>query len=337
MNVFIKSFNRPYYLDRCIQTILLNIIDVDLSIIVLDDGTNPKYLERIKEKYPSVEIRLSPFYKEKVNKIEKFVLEGEKIDEMEIPTQFWLSNIANNNEEYFIVLEDDIWVTDKIETRAMIDLMESQNMCMIKLFYFGNPRLISGKLNSVSAYVNEIKPKLVTKNEFLFKNLYLGNPFKIWSILNRFNIKNNGIINYYTIYNVAGAIFSKKYYSHLWKDFSGVVNEDEQLKKALNFYKTEKSVKYGVSKKDVLNTSFTSSATNVFRGIDFNPFIYNDVMNKAWYAGDLDPMSGYPHDILESDIKSLLKKNKNKLASVEEWDKWVNRFKDQYQKIGFSV
>jgi hypothetical protein len=48
-------------------------------------------------------------------------------------------------------------------------------------------------------------------------------------------------------------------------------------------------------------------------------------------------VSGYPQDILEGDIKSLLNKSKNKLASVEEWEKWVNRFKDQYQKIGFSV
>jgi len=337
MNVFIKSFNRPYYLDRCIQTVLLNIIDIDLSIIVLDDGTNPKYLDRIKEKYPNVSIQLSPFYDEKVNKIQNFVSGGEIIKELEIPTQFWLSNIVKNSGDYFMVLEDDIWVTNKVDIPLTLNLMESHNMCMLKLFYFNNKRLISGKLTEISSDINTIKPSLLIKNEFLFKFFLLGNPFKIWSILNRFNIKKTSLINYYTIYNVAGAIFSKKYYSHLWKDFSGKVNENEQLIKALSFYNTEKSSTYGVVKSDVLNTSFTSSATNVFAGVDFNPFIYNDLMNKAWYDGELDPMSGYPNDILESDIMKVLNKNKNQLASISEWEKWVSHFKDQYQKIGFSV
>jgi hypothetical protein len=337
MNVFIKSFNRPYYLDRCIQSVLLNVIDDNLSIIVLDDGTNPEYLKKIKDKYPSVEIKLSPFYKEKVNKIEKFITEGNTIGEMEIPTQFWLSNIVENKEDYFMVLEDDIWVTDKIYIDDTLKLLELHNLCMLKLFYFGSPRLISGKLTEISSTINEIKPSFLTKNEFLFKKILLGNPFKLWSILHRLNIKNKSIINYYTIYNVAGAIFSKKYYSHLWKDFSGTVNEGEQLIKALNFYNTKKNAKYGVVKKDVLNTSFSSSATNMFEGIDFNPFIYNDILNKAWFNGELDAMSGYPKDILEHDIKKILEKENIKSASAEEWNKWMNQFKDQYRGAGFQI
>lgn len=337
MNVFIKSFNRPYYLDRCIQSILLNVIDVDLSIIVLDDGTNPKYLKRIKEKYPSVEIKVSPFYDEKVAKIENFISHGVVIKEMEIPTQFWLSSIEKNKGDHFIVLEDDFWLTEKIDIHTTIKLMGLHNICMLKLFYFGNPRLISGKLINLSPTINEIKPIFFTTNEFLFKKFVLGNPLKFWSILDRFNVRNSSKINYYTIYHVAGAIFSKKYYSHLWKDFSGKVNEDAQLIKALSFYNTEKNVKYGVVKQDVLRTSFSSSATNMFEGVDFNPFIYNDILNKAWFNGELDAMSGYPKDLLESDIVKILEKNDNKLASVGEWNKWVNRFKDQYRQIGFKL
>jgi len=337
MNVYIKSFNRPYYLERCIQSILSNVVDSELSIIVLDDGTNPLYLEKIKGKYPAVEIRLSPFYTEKVNKIKKFLLEGEVIREMEIPTQFWLSNIAENKEDYFLLLEDDIWITEKLHTLEIASLMKLNNMCMLKLFHFDNPRLISGKLVEISPNVNLIRPKFFTNSVFLFKKLVLGNPLKIWSILKRFNVENRHVVNYYTIYNVAGAIFSTKYYSHLWKDFSGTVNENEQLIKALEFYNTEKTASYGVTTKDILSTSFSSSATNMFAEINFNPFIYNDLLNKAWYEGDFNPMSGYPKDILESDIEKILSKNQNNLASVSEWSKWVNRFKSQYQQIGFSI
>jgi len=337
MNVFIKSFNRPYYLDRCIQSILLNVIDNNLSIIILDDGTHPKYLQKVKDKYPNVKVKLSPFYDEKVNKIQKFISQGQVINEMEIPTQFWLASINENREKYFILLEDDFWFTERIYIDEIYNLLETNKLCILKLFSFGNPRLVSGKLKEISQSINEVKPSLLIKNEFLFKKFFAGNPFKIWSILHKLRIKNKNKINYYTIYNVAGAIFSKKYYSHLWDNFSGVVNEDEQLIKALNFYNTEKDVRYGVFKKDVVATSFSSSATNMFAGIDFNPFIYNDILNESWFTDELNPMSGYPKDILEDDIIKILNKNTDKLISVDNWLRWANRFKDQYKEIGFQI
>jgi hypothetical protein len=337
MNVFIKSFNRPYYLDRCIHSVLLNVTQKNLSIIVLDDGTNPKYLKKIKEKYSNVEIRRSPFYEEKVSKIDNYLTNGAVIQEMEIPTQFWLSNIIENKDDYFMLLEDDIWVTEKIILDDTIDLMRLHSMCMLKLFYFDNPRLVSGKLTAVSNSINLIQPKLFTKSEFLFKWLVLGNPFKIWSILRRFNVPNTHVVNYYTIYNVAGAIFSKEYYAYLWEGFTGKVKESEQLIKALRYNNAKKAIAYGVTKKDFLNTSFSSSATNTFAHIDFNPFHYNNLLNEAWYNGELDPMSGYPNDIPDIEIEKVLKKGNHKLASIGEWQKWVNQFKEQYQNIGFSV
>jgi hypothetical protein len=334
MNVYIKSFNRPYYLDRCIQSIHLNVIDENLSIIVLDDGTKPEYLERIKAKYTNVTVKISPFYKRKVEKIEKFISEGAVIKEMEIPTEFWLSNINYCKDDFFVVLEDDFWFTEKIDISATLTLMSSNNMCMLKLACFGNRRLVKGVLSNLSLDIDFLKPKFFIENVFLFKNLLLSNPLKIWSILGRFNIVNKYKINYYSIYHVAGAIFSKEYYNYLWMGFKGVVNEDAQLVKALDFYNKDKTTTYGVYKEDIIKTSFSSSATNTFAGINFNPFVYNDLLNKAWFDNELDSMSGYPNDILEKDVERILEKNKNELATIEEWHKWVNSFKDQYRKVG---
>lgn len=337
MNVFIKSFNRPYYLDRCIQSILLNVIDDNLSIIVLDDGTNPKYLKKIKENYPSVDIKLSPFYQEKVQKIENFILNGVALNEMEIPTQFWLSSIQENEEEYFIILEDDMWVSKKIDVCSIVKLMDLNNMCLLKLFYLGNTRLISGKITELSSQINEIKPSFLTRNEYLFEKILLKNPFKLWSILHHFKVKNLYKINYYTVYSVAGAIFSKKYYSHLWKDFSGTVNEHSQLVKALNFYNIEKNATYGVVKKDLIKTTFSSSATNMFANIDFNPFIYNNILNEEWYNEKLNSMDTFPNDISSKRIAEILQSKNEKLASVTNWNKWVDRFKNQYREVGFEL
>ena len=65
MDLLIKSFNRPYYLDRCIQSIYLNIHDNNFNIIVLDDGTPKKYLDKLLEKFPSITILKSDLYFEK--------------------------------------------------------------------------------------------------------------------------------------------------------------------------------------------------------------------------------------------------------------------------------
>ena len=68
-DIFIKSFNRPFYLDRCIAS-LHQYISGDFKIIVLDDGTPEKYLDKIRKKYPDTEIRLSENYEKKIKAID---------------------------------------------------------------------------------------------------------------------------------------------------------------------------------------------------------------------------------------------------------------------------
>ncbi len=56
MDILIKSFNRPYYLDRCIQSVKKFVVNSDYKIIVLEDGTPAKYLNKIIEKHPEVRL-----------------------------------------------------------------------------------------------------------------------------------------------------------------------------------------------------------------------------------------------------------------------------------------
>ena len=58
MDILIKSFDRPYYLDRCLKSIEM-FVQGDYSIKILDDGTPPAYLEKILLKYPLVQIERS--------------------------------------------------------------------------------------------------------------------------------------------------------------------------------------------------------------------------------------------------------------------------------------
>ncbi|MFV8270534.1 glycosyltransferase family A protein [Flavobacterium sp. GT2N3] len=337
MNIYIKSFNRPYYLDRCISSIINNVIDKDLRIIVLDDGTDAKYLKKIQEKYPLIIICLSNFYYEKLNKINNFLINKEPVGSLEIPTKFWLSHITSCKDEYMMVLEDDMWFTSPIIVKESLGLMKKHNMCILKMCYFRNKKLIAGELSAISDLVNRIEPKLISTNPFLFENLIVKNRLKIMSILMRFGLYNYGRkIEYYTIYNVAGAIYSKSYYDYLWEDFAGHVDEDQQLIRAVKFMK-DKSPNYGVFKNDVINTSFSSSATNMFSDIHFNVFEYNNILNEAWFQDNFDVWSNFPNDISEEQIKNILEKTDNTSANVVEWEKWMHRFKANYISVGHQI
>ena len=111
MEIFIKSFNRPYYLDRCLQSIE-NFVEGDFLIKVLDDGTPEKYLQKIKEKYPKVEIITSKNYQNKIAALAENLQSGKEIDGFTIPTNLWYK-AAKNASDYFMMIEDDVWFTTK--------------------------------------------------------------------------------------------------------------------------------------------------------------------------------------------------------------------------------
>ena len=120
MEIFIKSFNRPYYLDRCLQSIE-NFVDGDFVVKILDDGTPEKYLQKIKEKHPNVEILTSKNYQTKIIAIEENLKTGKEIDGFTIPTDLWY-NAAKNASEYFIMTEDDVWFTQKINVNNLQEI-----------------------------------------------------------------------------------------------------------------------------------------------------------------------------------------------------------------------
>ena len=69
MDILIKSFNRPYYLDRCIESIKKFAQNQDFKITILDDGTPQKYLDKIQQKHSEITILKSALYDEKSNAI----------------------------------------------------------------------------------------------------------------------------------------------------------------------------------------------------------------------------------------------------------------------------
>lgn len=114
MDLLIKSFNRPYYLDRCIQSIYLNVRDNDINIIILDDGTPKKYLDKLTNKYPAIKILKSDLYSEK----SKAIVNGDSNVNSKIPIDLWI-NAAEKASNYFLLIEDDFWFTKPIHLKKL--------------------------------------------------------------------------------------------------------------------------------------------------------------------------------------------------------------------------
>ena len=164
MDILIKSFNRPYYLDRCLFSIQKHSKHSYKRIVVLDDGTPKQYLNKIQEKYPHVEITTSDLYDEKSSNLTDSY-------NGKIPIDFWVES-AKNSSDYFLLLEDDFWFTKEFDFTYYEKIVFLKNIALFKLFWLGNQQLISGQNCIAENEYLLYKPNLTTLNPTLFKIIF---------------------------------------------------------------------------------------------------------------------------------------------------------------------
>ena len=337
MHIIIKSFNRPYYLDRCLQSIY-QYVTGDFTLRVLDDGTPPEYLKRIQEKFPAVQIALSPLYHDKVAAIERHVAGGKPFDQKIIPFDFWVKEVRNCS-DVFLLLEDDIWLTGLVSLTAFAAQMRANHFAMVKLSWLGNERLNQGKRAEVApiagAEVEEMVPKLPWGTQAVFLN-----RFRVRSVLYRTGLLKRFFksdferqLPLYTLYAVASAFFDKAYWLYLWPAGQTEAKEYEQLHKAAAWWRRTGS-RFAKSKQELTRTSFITSATNTFEGVNLDPYVLNHVLNQAWLRGDLDPMQSFPKDFGYDYLQPIIEAAGDDRASYPGWVEWAKRFKAQYRSFG---
>ena len=336
MDIIIKSFNRPYCLDRCIQSIRNFVVNSHYRIIILDDGTPEKYLKKISEKYSDITILKSFLYDEKVNSIEN---EGQNLN-LKVPIDLWI-DAAKNASDYFVLLEDDFWLTDYIALNDLEISLRNNNLQMLKLLWLGNPILISDNILKLESFFNIYEPNLYTRNPLLYKLIFIYNKFKVRKILSYFKIyKRSRALSYYSIYSVAGAIFKREYFLSLWENHANTIDEGLQLYNAVHFLNKNKDAAFGRTNKEVLKTSFLSAATNQhkdYEDVSINMLAFNKIINEAWYKEEFDAINNFSNDLNAEEIEKILKKENSISANSEEWKKWVERFKGQYTSFGCII
>lgn len=338
ISILIKSFNRAYYLDRAIYSLKKHLIG-NYSITVLDDGTPEKYIDKIQSKYPDVIIKTNKNALQKNKAIEDNILHGTEINGFKIPTNLWKDEVEKAS-EYFIMTEDDVWLTQDIDLESTIETMRQNEMSLLKVGWISN-REINAKYHTLPNNITAVEPSFFVGPRWLMKGVF-KNQYKIYSILYRLKVMDKEMLNEYWIMNsLLMGIYKRDYWLYLWKNIEGRVDEQAQIINATQWYRKNKDNKLNYGKFDDLrmNTTFISSATNSYHqyGIQCDINYFNHIMNSAWYKGEFDSLNSYPKDISEEYFIQFLEENYSERCTPENWKSWADKFKNQYRSQGVDV
>ena len=333
IDIFIKSFNRPFYLDRCLKSIE-HFVFGNYKITILDDGTPQKYLDKIKLKYPQIEILKSSNYTEKSSAI----ISGKDINGFQIPTDLWI-NAVKNASEYCIITEEDVWFTEPINIDDLVQKSNKHNISLLKLGWLGNQKDDQWiNIKSIDKEICSIYPKKLFLSSPMIMDWFFYNKLKFFTICYRLGIFDNYTkLKYWSLNSILMGFWQKDYWLYIWKDSQGIVDEKQQLRNAANYYKKHRQNSNFIARLKIekMKTTFQSSATNSYHkyGIDFDVNYFNHLMNEAWLNGHFDTMQNFPKDFSIEYFKEFLDEKIN----ITNFHHWVEEFKNQYKNLGCNV
>lgn len=339
VDILIKSFNRPFYLDRCIQNIFQN-VEGDFRITVLDDGTQGKYIDKLRKKYPSVSFQISSQAEEKQKAIAANLEKGAEIDGFKIPTDLW-KNAVSDAGNYVLVTEDDVWFTQNINLDAIVREMVQYKIPLVKLGWLGMKKDEAFCRNQkLTDNLNDFTPKGLFTSNKLVMDWLMFNKFKCFTVLYKLGMVDNTTKDkYWSINSILMGLYDKDYWLSIWSDAAGKVDEKQQLRNAAAWYHQNKKAIFAKTSEEVMKTTFQSSATGSYHEHDnrFDVNRFNYIINKAWFKDRFDAMENYPHDFSEAYIKMFLDKENHPDAKYSDWKAWAERFKNQYKNLGAEV
>lgn len=330
MDIYVKSFNRPYLLHRCIASIYHYLHGFNGTIVLLDDGTPQKYLDKIQQLYPEIKIKKSPFYDKKS---EAILLN--KVPEKIIPANFWREEVLKGSER-FVLIEDDMWFTNHIDFIDFSNQINDMQMDMVKLIWLQNRALISNVITTSTPFFNHTKPKVLTQNALLFDAVFRTNKWKLGSIAMRLIDHKAALLTYYQLYSVAGCVFSKSYYETCWKNDQQKVDELQQISQLL---RSKSTFKVGNSAHEFVRTSCKTAASLISKdhlGVSVDIFKINRLLNERWLQDDHYVITDFQNNISSQWIERIILEDAGEHL-LNKWKQWYTAFVLSYRKIGCKV
>ncbi|PZP50923.1 MAG: hypothetical protein DI598_04445 [Pseudopedobacter saltans] len=315
IDVVIKSYNRAYLLDRTIYSVLFFAKNIG-DIIVLDDGTPEIYLTHLKSKYPNIIVKQSNVNLDSNTKSAP-------------PVQFWKQEIDKCS-RYVLLLEDDIWLNQEVDFAELEFFLGDNKIDFFKLKWWGNDRMISGEFVQEKDKKNgRLIPKLNFLSEVLVTNrYYIHTIARLLKI-----IPQDYFLSLYTIYDVAGQVFSKDYYNYVWPDSQISIEEMIQLGLGAKYFRLHKDRNVGRSLHEMCSTTFCSSSVGKIEKYGFNMDDYNDIWNKNWKEGKLNSLYQFPMDFTLGYLKQFLTSSEN----VDKWENWSISWRKHFIELGSDL
>jgi hypothetical protein len=341
MDVVIKSFNRPCYLDRCLCSIKHHVRGVQ-SIRVLDDGTPAVFLEEIKRRHPEVQIICSALYAKKSHYVEQYSsnISAAPEEMSAIPWDLWRSTILGVSKRFFL-LEDDQWCVKPIDFRIISGVMESNSCALVRLSQTKCPAFDAGVVSRLSSEVYRVNPwYLKNRMRSMFYYHYTRNTCRMQGMLRRLGVSTEEWrLNAYAVYVVCGAIFDRDYWLDVICEAGSQVDEQRQLIRALRWAKSHKDATFARMESDCIMTTFRSSASSrkIDESVGFDMMLFNNILNKLWLAGEIDPSAGMPGDFPVDLMLSVLVNAREARCAPERWSDWCCKFAEPFKRIGCTV
>ena len=336
-DILIKSFNRAFYLDRCLKSIKTYVTG-NYKVTILDDGTPQKYLDKIQKLHPEVTILKSKNYKDKEQAIKDNLEQRKEINGFQIPTKLW-RNAVQEASEYFIITEDDVWFTENVDIDQLRENAENYNISLLKLGWLSNTKDLQWvDKESINDTLDSIYPKELFLSNPLVMDWFFYNKFKFFSLLFKLKLVDNETpLKYWALNSILMGFWKKEYWLYVWKDSFGKVDEKQQLRNASVYYRKHRNNRNFIAhlKKESMKTTFQSSATNSYHsyGFDFDVNLFNHLINEAWLAGNFDALENFPKDFSTNYFETFIKEKIN----IQEFRKWVECFKNQYRNLGCEI
>ncbi len=335
MDIVIKSFNRPYYLERCIRSIEQN-VSGSYTILVLDDGTPEHYLERIKVLFPKIKILRSDLHTRKSQAIADHLTGRQTYALKNIPSDFWVNAITGVS-EIFLLMEEDAWFTGPISADEIVETMSARNIVTLKLFWCGNEDIVKGQKIRIGTDVEEVFPELPIHSTSIFSVL-MSEKFRLRTLLRRSGILTRKfILPYYGLYTVSSAFFRKDYWLSLWSNSGGYVNEERQLVNAVRWKAQHRETRYAKTIEEKVRTTYIVSSISHLHTARFDFITFNHFMNEAWLRGDLNAIHNLPGDFGARYLENFLPANHSANVSTTDWHRWIREFQKQFRDQGCRI
>ncbi len=318
--IYIKSFNRAMYLDRAIRSIKTHAKGCG-AIIVLDDGTEERFLEKIARDHGDVIIRRSPGGARKREYIrsqytEKNDLRRELTERGWDPVGFWVEEISKDENPHVLVLEEDTWFKEPVDLAPIVKNMAANNTAILKFWLGGETGEAKGDAVDIRV------------------------PFDDGFVLNYFTPVIKEIFDVYKIFILCGAVYKKEYWLNSFKGAAHYLDELFMLNRALEYVMKRQSegvkVTFARAGRETVHQSRASTCRTDSGGtgveVKIDNTLYNKAVDEAWLAGDMESMNGFPGEISDDYLISIFRRSLSE-ADIGKWRDWRKSYDAMFEKV----